>query len=174
MDLQGHGSLYNGMTLPSSFDNEGTVQKSFDTGEIRVTSGVDFSNAGLLDVQTGRLSLQGLDSSNVVNVARGAVLEMTKGTFNFLAGHRFGGTGTWWVHGSPTLNGVLDGQVLFTVSEAGRFDARLAGSMWWTNGNFAGNLTVDQPGSLTFTTMSMRVFMTNYGRLTWAGPSGAW
>ncbi|HVV72728.1 MAG TPA: Ig domain-containing protein, partial [Verrucomicrobiae bacterium] len=171
LDLQGHGSFYN---LPSSFLNEGTVRKSVDPGEIIIAAGLNFSNAGLLDVQTGVLELQGLESSNVVNVANGAVVEMTRGTFNFREGHSFGGTGTWWVHGNPTINGVLDGEVLFTVSEAGQFDARLAGAMWWTNGNFLGNLTVDKGGALDFTSMSMRGLMTNYGQVTWTGPSGGW
>ena len=106
------------------------------------------------------------------SVASGAVVEMTKGTFNFRAGHRFGGTGTWWVHGNPTINGVLDGKVLFTVSEAGQFDARLGGAMWWTNGNFSGNLTVDKGGALSFKSMSTHGLIANYGHVTWAGPCG--
>jgi hypothetical protein len=174
LDLQGRGSFYGGAPLTSTLHNQGIMRKSSDPGEIIVSQGVRLQNAGLLEVQTGMLELQGLESSNVVAVAAGAIVEMTKGTFNFQPGHSFGGTGTWWVHGSPTINGVLNGQVLFTVSEAGQFDARLAGAMSWTNGIFSGNLTVDKGGALSFKSMSAHGLMTNYGQLTWTAPSGAW
>ena len=106
-------------------------------------------------MQTGTLELQGLESSNVVSVASGAVVEMTRGTFNFRSGHSFGGTGTWWLHGSPAVNGVLDGKVLFAVAGDAQFDAQLAGAMWWTNGNWSGNLTVAKSGLLNFESMKI-------------------
>jgi hypothetical protein len=124
-------------------------------------------------VQTGSLELQGLDSSNVVSVASGAVVEMTKGTFNFRSGHSFGGTGTWWLHGSPAVNGVLDGKVLFAVDGDAQFDAQVAGAMWWTNGNWSGNFTVAKSGLVSFESMHLSGLMTNYGQLKWTGRPGA-
>ncbi len=174
LDLQGHGSFYGGAALTAAFLNEGTVRKSFDAGQIIVYSAIGLTNAGLMEVQTGMLELQGLESSNIVTVASGAVVEMTKGTFNFLPGHRFGGTGTWWVHGFPTINGVLDGNVLFAVEGDPQLNADLAGTMWWTNGTWSGNLTVEKSGLLNFESMKILGVMTNYGQLKWTGRPGTW
>jgi hypothetical protein len=173
LDLRGHGSFAGGAPLTSTLHNQGTLRKSSDAGEIIVYQGVSLQNAGRLEVQTGRLELQGLESSNVVAVAGGAVVELTKGMFNFHPGHTFGGTGTWWVHGYPTINGTLDGNVAFTVDGAGVFDARLGGTMWWTNGNLNGNLTVDKGAALNLSSATMVGRMTNHGRLVWSG-RGNW
>ncbi|MHC1763940.1 MAG: choice-of-anchor D domain-containing protein [Verrucomicrobiia bacterium] len=173
LDLQGHGAFAGGSPLTSTVHNEGIMRKSSDAGEIIVYRGVRLENAGLLDVQTGQLELQGLESSNVVTVASGAVIEMTRGVFNFQPGHSFGGTGTWWIHGTPTVNGTLDGDVAFTVAEAGEFNAQLSGAMWWTNGTFKGNLTLDKGAVLNLSSASMSGQITNYGQLIWSG-RGAW
>lgn len=173
VDLQGTGWLYSGAAPTRAILNAGTIRKSQNPGPIEVYRGIAFVNAGLVEVQEGTLSLAGLDSSNTVMVASGAVLEMYAGTFNVLPGHQFLGTGKCSFVESTTVNGSLGGDVLYTVSGDVSFDSILKATMWWTNVAMLGNLTIDVQGVLKLSEATQSGVITNYGRIDYTS-QGNW
>jgi hypothetical protein len=132
-NAQSHGNILAESGANIIF-NGGTFRKSGDTGDVTLLplgGQMYFSNIGLLDVQTGRVILQGGTNSAQLNVNTGAQLRFRSQTFQLSPGSSFTGSGTIALGGStPTL--LLGANVavgLFVMDD--------------------GSATLDGPGTLT-------------------------
>jgi hypothetical protein len=171
VDLAGDVSIDRGCG-GELFVNLGTVRKSGGMG----TSIINpvFNNSGLLDVQSGMVSLYGGGSGDNGAVFRAEVGATLKLANNYTAnsGSQLTGDGTNLLSGGTfTLNGLVNGSkaVLAGAALAGA-NGVIAGVMTWTSGSIAAGST------LTIATNGLLVLAGNngsdyylYGTLTNAG-----
>jgi hypothetical protein len=159
-------------------NNAGTFRKSGGSGTLTMSSFV-FNNNGLVNVQTGSLSFaNGFASSGTFDVAGGAAVQLTGGTFNFNPGHTFTGTGFYGVPsgGNATINGPII-NTNFQLTGSLTITNELSGTLWWNGGQLYGALTVATNGVVNLVgTGSKYLFgaITNYGQVVWASGGGAW
>ncbi len=116
----------------SRFDNAGTFRKSFNLGTITVFPGLLFNNSGIVEVQTGTLTLFGGGThSGSFNVPAGTTLNLGSGTHTATAASSFTGAGNFTIgSGTATLGGLVN------VTGTNRFDggtANLTGNYICTN-----------------------------------------
>ena len=177
IDLQKDGRFYAGPGT-RTINNAGTIRKSGGTGETSIDSGYVLNNSGVISVQSGALALHDLTSSSEVAVAGVACAVLVSGTYNFLPGHSFTGTGTWKLApfiDSVTINGPLNGSPTYTVAGSVIFNSILDASMWWTNGTLSGTLTLAPNAVLNFVDLNaLGGTLTNYGRVNWLPESRPW
>jgi hypothetical protein len=133
--------------------NSGTFRKSGGTGDVTLQpSGgqMYFSNMGLLDVQTGRVLLQGGTNSGQLNVSSGAQLRFRSGTFLLSPGSSLTGPGTFALGGSsPTLllgTNVAVGLFMMDDGSAtldGPGNLTVNGAFNWSGGTIQGGGSVN-------------------------------
>jgi hypothetical protein len=129
IELQGDGGLVNAYA-GGTLLNTGTLAKTAGTGTSFV-SGINVSNSGLIDVQTGTLQFSG-------------------GSLDFAEGTRFSGAGTVLVSSSARFTGRIDSQNLVLAGaafEGGNAD--LHGATRWTGGQLTGTWTLAADHTLT-------------------------
>jgi fibronectin-binding autotransporter adhesin len=129
-----NGTITSGRGAASLFTNSGNFNVNFP-GIGLFTVGVPFSNSGIVNVQSGILSLTAGDGGSTsgtfnIGTAVTAALDFDGGTYSFAASASFPGTGTLRFN-SGTFN---FGANIFTIKDAVTFN----------NGTFNGT------GSLTF------------------------
>jgi hypothetical protein len=76
--MQGDGQISNGTVSVATINNAGLFRKSAGTGTAYISSGIDFNNAGTVEVDSGTLSIQGGVTQLVGNT-------LTGGTWNVKA-----------------------------------------------------------------------------------------
>jgi hypothetical protein len=161
------------LTMGSAFNNSGLV--SVQSGGLTFAN--VFTNSGLVSVQTGSLSFaNGFASSGTFDVAGGAAVQLTGGTFNFNPGHTFTGNGFYGVpvSGDATINGPII-NTNFQLSGSLHITNELSGTLWWNSGGLYGALTVAANGAVNLVgagTKSLYGAITNYGQVVWT--SGAY
>jgi hypothetical protein len=148
--MQGNGVVVGTTSVPSNFNNSGTVQKS-GSGATDVTGfSVSLNNApdGIVNVQTGILALGGnvytdTSTGGIFNVSPGAVFDLGGlGTHNWTGTYTGSGGGTVLLGGSGRLAIGSDGAT-FNLPQ---------GMFQWTGGTIdatAGALTNVQTGYIT-------------------------
>ena len=140
-DFTNDGSLQNSND-PGGVNNAGIIEKTAGGGTSAITT--EFSNSGVIDVDTGTISLAGLGGTSTggsFTVAQYATLDLTGGTnYNVF-------TGTYKSLGSGSIV-LASGQINIGTGGA-TFDFP-AGMFQWTGGdiNLAGN-TLTNDGTLT-------------------------
>jgi hypothetical protein len=174
IDLQKDG-IFSPYVGAVSFHNAGTLRKSAGTGIAQMPSGLAFTNASLVEVQSGTLQFQGgFTSTNTFNVASGAAIELYGGTFTLLSGHNFTGTGFYGVaSGGPLINGpIINTNFMLTGGTLTMYN-QITGRLNWVGGNLAGEVTVATNGMLNFGGDNSKTFiggaLTNYGQIVWPG-----
>ena len=130
-DLESDAGFSSGYPPPEYFDNFGTFRKSDGAGS-SVVSPIWFNNlGGVVDVETGTLTLAyGSSSNGVFTVASGAVLDLTGGA-------------------TPTWAGVIEGSGAGEVAlSSGTLTASpsltlncATGLIQWNGGAFSGTVT---------------------------------
>jgi fibronectin-binding autotransporter adhesin len=133
--------------------NGGTFQKSGGAGDVilQPLGGLmNFNNMGLLDVQTGRVLLQGGTNSGQLNVSSGAQLRFRSGTFLLSPGSSLTGPGTFALGGSsPTLllgTNVAVGLFMMDDTSAtldGSGNLTISGAFNWSGGTIQGGGSVN-------------------------------
>jgi hypothetical protein len=91
------------------FDNAGTFRKSVSAGT--ATWPVTFNNSGLVEIETGRLVLDGAGTNtSMIEIAAGASLNLSSGGAAFIstAGSSISGAGDFIVSGNATLSGLVN------------------------------------------------------------------
>jgi hypothetical protein len=164
---------YDGGNIP--FENAGTLLKSGGTGESMIDLGFSFTNTGIIKVQSGTLSLNGVTSTSAINVGAGAVVSLDAGDFYFGPTNIFTGTGVLDLNGWPPcgITGPLSGSAAFQMdSDANFTNCILSGTLKWINGTMDGILTVGTNGALVMINSgTMSGSITNLGQITF-NPSG--
>lgn len=129
------------------FYNAGTFRKSTNANDLQFTTdaapnpGPYFINAGLLDVETGKLLLLGGTNSGQFNVAAGAQLEF-QANYAQVPGASFTGTGlvtvdqTLWLETALTIG---DLSVVIPGIIDGPGDLSISGSLTANGGTFQGS-----------------------------------
>ena len=176
LDVQLDGSLTVASGTPV-INNAGTFRKSAGSGTLTMSSGFGFTNSGLVSVQSGTLTVaNGFTSSGTFDVAGGAAVNLTGGTFNFNPGHTFTGSG---YYGVPSGDNVaINGPIIntnFQLSGIMYITNELSGTLWWNSGGqLYGALTVDTNGTLNLVGWGRRVF-SGPSPITgrWSGRAGA-
>jgi hypothetical protein len=118
------GALFNNQTAVTvnsgggnRFDNAGTFRKSVSAGT--ATWPVTFNNAGLIEIQTGRLVLDGPGTNtSMIEIAAGASLNLSSSGAGFIstAGSSISGAGDFIVSGNATLSGLVNPNGTHTFS----------------------------------------------------------
>jgi hypothetical protein len=158
-DAESDANFTGSGALPGTFVNDGTFHKLHSGGT--TASGVAFHNNGLVDVQTGTLSLNagGEDTGAFVVEAR-ATLDFNGGTTNLRGTSSVGGGGTVLLTNNAAVNVlgayVVDSTDLVSGTINFAHDATL--NYLGVNGNFSGGALTDPTltglGDVTVDTMS--------------------
>jgi len=158
---------YDGGVIP--LDNAGTLRKSGGTNESDIDLGFSFLNTGIIDVKKGTLGLNGITSSNTVNVAAGATVSLDSGDFYFGPTNRFTGPGVVDLNAWPAcgITGPLSGSAAFQMdSDANFTNCILNGSLKWNDGTMGGILTVGTNSALVMVNSgTMSGSITNLGQI---------
>ncbi len=164
----------------NNFNNAGTFNR---TGAGTTTVVVSFNNSGTVNVQGGTLALSGGgDNTGLLNVASGAGLNVTLGTYVFDAGTVVSGPGTLGLSG-----GILSVAQPSTVNApwtisggtiSGVADITANGAVSWTGGTMTstGTTVISSTGSLAINTAASTVTLgrplQNNGTVNWlTGPN---
>jgi hypothetical protein len=199
-DIQGDFGITdpNGPATPAVFNNAGTLRKSGSGGDATV-SDVTLNNSGILEIQSGRLSVGGPfhhtgtcavpngtlnlagggTSSAPFNVGSGAVVEFTGGTNTLAAGTSFSGGGTVRLDGFDTRVEVAAALSLPRFEQAG---GTLAGagtltvtSVYdWDGGTQGGAGTTVIPAGATLNLRNAAGTVTLAGRTLQNGGTAVW
>ena len=162
---------------PHPFNNAGTFRKSAGSGVTTADAYMQFNNSGLVDVQTGTLSLQGGSATGRFNLEADATLDFAGDTYTFNDGSAVTGPGTLHLGGGTlTVNapvsvpgvfqldaGTLRGSAPLTVADVGG----------WDGGMISGQLSVAAGASFDITGtfgMILKGTLTNAGTVTWTSP----
>ena len=141
-------------------NNSGTFRKSTGAGDVTFSpSGglMMFNNMGLLDVQIGRVVLQGGTNSGQLNVNSGAQLRFYNNNFLLNPGSTFTGAGTVALGGSsPTLllgTNVTVGLFMMDDGSAtldGPGNLTVSGAFNWSGGTIQGGGTLNVASGANF------------------------
>jgi len=143
----GNGILLNGATT-GTFSNAGTFQM---TGGTANTVNVTFNNTGTVNANAGTLNFGGGGTVGAnYNVASGATLGFTGGTFVFNAGTAISGAGTTNLGTAVNVNG----------------NANIATALSIT----AGTTTLASGVTLSLSTLTLSAALTGAGNVTVSGP----
>jgi hypothetical protein len=134
--------------------------------------GFTFTNTGIIKVQSGTLSLNGLTSLSAINIGAGAVVSFDSGNCYFGPTNLFTGTGVLDLNGCG-ITGPLSGSAAFQMDYDANFtNCILSGTLKWNNGTMGGILTVGTNGALVMMNSgTMSGSITNLGQITF-NPSG--
>jgi hypothetical protein len=185
---------------PDSWFNAGTIRK-FASAGTNYLDGMVLNNVGLVDVQTGGLSLTSLNNAGTFNVASGAAVLLQggtlsgafnvadgasvllqSGTFNLNPGYAFNGEGSYGVPAGSSIS--LYGTISDTNFQMNGqlYGANiLTGTMNAYDGYFGGVTTIASNGVLNVSgctqcgsSYSTRIggVLTNAGTINWL--SGDW
>lgn len=154
--------------------NEGTIRKNVGTGTTLIT-GVNFTNSALVEVQTGRITLEaGVESSGEFRVRAGAALNLHSGTINLQPWATFTGDGFYGVTGSATVNGDIWGNN-FQVTGELKGTNSVFGKLNWNAGTLSSFTTIKPSGSLDINGHSIKhtssASITNEGYIHWRDQS---
>ncbi len=132
---------------PNRFINRGLFRKSTATGVTSIE--VDFTNTGTVEVLSGTLYFpNGFTSSGPFNVAAQGRVVLNHGVFTFNPGHAFTGAGFYGIEGGdPQLVGDLTASNFQLTAGTLHGTNRLTGTLNWSRGLIAGDLSV-APGGL--------------------------
>jgi len=174
IDLQSDLRFYFG-DGPVPFVNAGTLLKSGGTAETAIDLGFSFTNTGIIEVQSGRLSLNGITSSNSIVVSAGATVSLDSGNFFFGPTNTFTGPGVCDLDAWPPCGiiGPLNGSADFEMdSDANFTNCILGGTLKWNAGAMGGILTVGTNSALVMMNSgTMSGSITNLGQITF-NPAG--
>ena len=138
------------------------------------------NSTGTIDVESGTLNLYGSGTnSGTINVASGAILAMSGGTYWFGTNSWFTGTGDCEM-GQCSVFGRLQGTTPFSVVYDVTFNTELAsGTMIWDyqDGNQSGPLTIDSNAVYNIGSgCNVYGAMTNFGKIIYpaGSPTGSW
>ncbi len=181
---------------PGTFANAGTFKKSAGTGTTTFGAAypVAFNNSGVVQVQSGTLSLAGGTQTGTFDVAAGCTLGFDGGTTDLDAGVTFPGAGAIRIGGGTTnLNTPLSLAALnvsggtanlavasfanLTLSDGtltGPGDLTIAGTMTWTGGSLtgSGNTVIAAGAALDITGGNVtagRAIDSTAGPINWTG-----
>ena len=159
----------------NNFNNAGTFNR---TGAGTTTIAVTFNNTGTTNVQGGTLALSGGgDNTGLLNIASGAALNVTLGTYVFDTGTVVSGPGTLGVSG-----GILSVAQPSTVNApwtisggtiSGVADITANGAVTWTGGTMTstGTTVISPTASLNINTAASTVTLgrplQNNGTVNW-------
>ena len=161
--------------------NRGTIRKLAGTN-VNFLDGALINNAGLIDVQSGGLSLSaGFTSSSTVNVAANTSFNLTGGNVYFNPGSSIAGAGLYgipqnysaWVYGDiSSTNFQLLGRLYGINTVSGT--VVVANTSYYSPGEFDGTTTINPGGmiNLTGSSASINGPLTNNGTINWL--SGDW
>lgn len=159
-----NNTIYGASLVPGNtthFYNHGIFRKSTGGATTTVDTSTDFINSGLVDVQSGTLTLQRVD--NTINEGNGALFNIANGAIvNFSPAYIFHGNTTF--SGSGTIEGRLEGA---SPANAAVFNGTMAFSAASLCGPFTFNSNsiislVETIGTNTFTG-----YITNRGTVMW-------
>jgi hypothetical protein len=175
----------NGGTLglnwsPATINNAGTLRKSGGTNSVSMPSPFQFTNSGLVSVQSGALSFDyGLTSSGTFDVATNAALRLAYGSFNFLPGHHCQGDGYYGAPGpsAVALQGEIpDANFQLDSGMADGSSVLVTGTLQWNSGDIYGTVTVASNGTLNARGPGYkrlpRGTLANHGVVNWS--QGGW
>ncbi|MGP8233898.1 MAG: carboxypeptidase regulatory-like domain-containing protein [Limisphaerales bacterium] len=168
-DNEFYGGYYGGLTV---FDNFGTFLKSGNTNTTTLDSGVVFNNNGTVRVRRGTLSINGggiTSGSGVFVTANGAFLDLAG--IDFANGATIDGNAAVDLGGNTVVNGVLTGSNLQLVGGTLSGTNVLQGTLTWSGGSMAGNLTIASNSVLNIVAGGGDAFdgliLTNFGTVNW-------
>jgi hypothetical protein len=157
------------------FDNDGTVSKTNSTGTNAV-SGVNFNNAGLLNVRSGAVNINGSGTSvGEFRTTDGTAIYFASGNYVWDKAN-FSGSGAVRVTGTVGASGSWTSQTLGLVNGgnlSGNFTNN--GTFLWTGGTLSGgSLTIPSGSILNINSGGNGVMMTpftldNGGTVNWEG-----
>jgi hypothetical protein len=172
-----------GGATPALFVNEGTFRKTIGTGTTGF-NGVPFNNSGLVDVQSGTLSLAGGTSTGTFGASSAAsVVSFGSGTNILNTGALLQGSGVFNLSGFSTALNV-EGNITaprFDMSGGtlgGSGTLTVTGPFNWSGGTMGGNGSLDLPASAVLNMASPFGALTlagrtinNSSRAVWSGAS---
>ena len=193
-DVQTDATMYYNSGSAPVFNNAGIFRKSGGAGTTTISS-VTFSNAGTVDLQSGSLVVGGpfnqtgsctitagsltLQSGGtcqgVFNVPIGSSLQLAGGSFVLSSNVLFSGPGLSRVsNASVALNGSYNlPNIQFDSGTTLTGTFTLSGTMSWTGGTLAGDMTVAPSGVLTLSGGADKVMsggvLRNGGTVIWSG-----
>ena len=157
------------------FDNDGTVTKTNSTGTNTV-SGVNFNNAGLLNVRSGVVNINGSGTSGgEFRTIDGTAIYFASGNYVWDKAN-FSGSGAVRVTGPVGTSGSWTSETLGLVNGgnlSGNFTNN--GTFLWTGGTLSGgSLTIPSGSILSINSGSNGVLMTSFtldngGTVNWQG-----
>ena len=157
------------------FDNDGTLTKTNSSGTNAV-NGVNFNNAGLMNVQSGVVNFNGSGTSvGEFRTASGTAIYFASGNYVWDKAN-FSGSGAVRVTGTVGTSGSWTSQTLGLVS-GGNLSGSFTniGTFLWTGGTLSGgSLTMPSGSILNINSGSNGVMMTSFtldngGTVNWQG-----
>jgi phage baseplate assembly protein gpV len=162
----------------STFNNSGTFIKSGGTGSTAMGEGIGFTNTGMVDIQTGTLSVRAGSSSGTFNTAAGASVVFAGGNFSLNAGTTFTGAGLGRVGGGTLdVNAGVNAPSFELASGTlrGTGTLTITNTFTWTGGTMSGSGITVIPDTATFSIsgnankfLDQRT-LNNSGTATWSG-----
>lgn len=196
------GALFNILSDTNAsfarFDNAGMVRKTSSSGVTVIDNATEFSNAGVVEVQSGTLIFRGALAQNAtmralpgaalafecnaifgpasrVDAAEGATIRYNSGSLTFALGSQVTGIASVnRVAGNVTFNGVLN-LPNFELPTGGSLSGVFtnAGTMNWTGGTLSGVLTVAPGATLNLSGAAEKLLssgtIVNGGTINWSG-----
>ncbi len=165
-------------------DNAGTFRKSDGGGTATFDTGVKFNNTGVVEIETGTLSLAGGGAnSGTFTTPATAVLEWAGGTFTLNPGAQLNGAGLYRIAGSGTVvsDGDLTVQNLDLVGGSGTWSGAgtltIANAINWTAGGMRGSGRTVVPPGVTLqlgsaSSVTVNRTLENGGNTFWMGTGG--
>ena len=179
VDVQVDGGLHRGPAGPGVFNNAGTLRKSVGYGgseAMAFNPGFVFNNTGLVELQSGTFQFtDGFTSSGLFTVATNTAVKLTGGTFHFLPGHRFTGTGSYGVFGSVVIDGPITEPDFLLAGSSLTMTNQITGTLVWQSGRLDGAPTIASHGVVRYVAGSAQPLsgvLTNHGLFLW--PAGTY
>jgi hypothetical protein len=135
-----------------------------------------FDNNGLVDLESGTIYFtDGFTSSAQFYVATNTAAKLTGGTFHFLPGHLFNGTGNYGVSGDVVLDGPITEPNFLFSSGTLTMTNQITGTVVWQSGRLNGAPTIAGNGVVRYVAGSAQPIsgvLTNHGLFLW--PTGTY
>jgi len=152
IDLQ-RDSTFSRFSGTAFIQNDGTIRKSGGTAFSTFNAGIDITNRGTVQIQTGTMHFTGgFTSSSGFDVSGGASLDLHNGTFNLEPGHMVTGPGAYGIFnsGGPVINGPIIHTNFLVDSGVLRMTNELRGAIQWRGGSLSVDLNITPTGVLNY------------------------